>query len=85
MCLPTRQDGVENRDKVYTLKVILLVILSRRLGVSYMYSQLLPCGHLAVEDAPIIQTAAKSLAEINYRHLTEIDSRGTYSVRNKGS
>ena len=32
------------------------------------YSQLLPCGHLAIMDTPIIPTAAESLAK-NYRHF----------------
>ena len=38
------------------------------------YSQLSPCGHLAITDTPIIWTAAKSLTKINYRHVTEINS-----------
>ena len=61
------------------------------------YSQLSPCGHPAITDTPIIRTAAKSPAKINYRRLTEINSRyyglslmrtltrGPHSVRNKGS
>ena len=32
------------------------------------YSRLSPCGHLAITDTPIIQTAAESLAK-NYRHF----------------
>ena len=32
------------------------------------YSQLSPCGHLAIMDTPIIPTAAESLAK-NYRHF----------------
>ena len=32
------------------------------------YSQLSPCGHLAITDTPIIRTAAESLAK-NYRHF----------------
>ena len=39
------------------------------------YSQLFPCGHLAIMDTPIIRTAAKSPAKINYRCWTEINSR----------
>ena len=34
------------------------------------YSQLLPCGHPAITDTLIIQTAAKSRAKTNYRRLT---------------
>ena len=63
---------------------------------SSTYSQLSPCGHLALTDNPIIRTAAKSPAETNYRRLTKINSRyyglsllrtcirGPYSVCNKG-
>ena len=39
------------------------------------YSQLPPCGHPAITDTPIIRTADKFRAKINYRHLTEINSR----------
>ena len=39
------------------------------------YSQLWPCGHLAITDTPIIRTAAKSPVKTNYRRLTEINSR----------
>ena len=39
------------------------------------YSQLSPCGHPAITDTPIIRTADKFRAKINYRHLTEINSR----------
>ena len=61
------------------------------------YGQILPCGHLAIMETPIIRTAAKSPAKLNYRHLTEIKSRyyglsllrtlirGPVDVRNKGS
>ena len=61
------------------------------------YNQLSPCGHLAITDTPIIPTATKSPAKINYRRLTEINSRyyglslvrtltcGPEGVRNKGS
>ena len=61
------------------------------------YSQLSPCGHLAITDTPIIWAAAKSPAKINYRRLTEINSRYygisllrtltplLEGVRNKGS
>ena len=38
------------------------------------YRQLLPCGHPAITDTPIIRTAAKSPAQTNYRCLTEINS-----------
>ena len=40
-----------------------------------VYSQPSPCGHLAITDSPIIRAAAKSPAKINYRRLTEINSR----------
>ena len=30
------------------------------------YSQLSPCGHIAITDTPIIRTAVKSPATINY-------------------
>ena len=40
-----------------------------------MYSQLSPCGHPAITDTPIIRTADKFQAKINYRHLTEINTR----------
>ena len=65
--------------------------------VNTVYSQLSPCGHPAITDTPIIWTAAKFPAKINYRYLTEINSRyyglplmrtptqGPHSVRNKGS
>ena len=39
------------------------------------YSQLPPCGHLAITDTPLLQTAAKSPAKLSYRRLTEINSR----------
>ena len=39
-----------------------------------IYSQLSPCGHLAITDTSIIRTIAKSPAKIDYRHLTEINS-----------
>ena len=39
------------------------------------YSHLSPCGHIAITDTPIIRTAAKSPANMNCRHLTEINSR----------
>ena len=39
----------------------------------YNYSQLSPCGHLAITDTPKIQTAAKSPANLNYSRLTEIN------------
>ena len=38
------------------------------------YSQLSPCGHLAITDTPIIQIASKSLAKNRVRRLTEINS-----------
>ena len=64
--------------------------------VNYWWSQLLPGGHPAIVDTPIIRTEAKSLAKINYRCLTELKSsyrlslkrtlsQGPYSVCNKGS
>ena len=34
------------------------------------YSQLLPCGHPAISDTPIIRTAAKSPAKTNYSQLS---------------
>ena len=40
-----------------------------------VYSEISPCGHPAITDTPIIQTAAKSPAKTNYRCLTEINSR----------
>ena len=40
-----------------------------------MYIQLSPCGHPAITDTPIIRTADKFRSKINYRHLTEINSR----------
>ena len=39
------------------------------------YSQLSPWGHLAITHTTIIRTPAKSPAKINYRRLTEINSR----------
>ena len=41
----------------------------------FKYTQLWSCGHLAITNTPIIRTAAKSSAKINYRRLTEINSR----------
>ena len=38
------------------------------------YSQLSPCGHLAIMDTPITRIAAKYQAKINYRRSTEINS-----------
>jgi len=73
------------------------VLVSRFLAMDSRYSQLLPCGHLAITNTLIKWTAAKSPAKTNYRHLTEINScyyglslmrtltQGPYSVRNKGS
>ena len=70
--------------------------LERKLRVSKFendYSQLSPCGHLAITDTPIIRTLAKYRAKINNSSLTEINSRyyglslvrtltrGPYSVR----
>ena len=61
------------------------------------YSQLSPCGHLAITDTPIKRTAAKSQEKTNYRRLIEINScyhglslmrtltRGPYGVRYKES
>ena len=40
----------------------------------FVFSQLSTCGHPAITDTPIIRTAAKSRAKINYRRLTEINS-----------
>ena len=37
----------------------------------YIYSQLSPYGHLAIADTPIIRSAAKSRAKINYRRLSQ--------------
>ena len=45
------------------------------LGTFVKYSQLSPCGQPVITDTPIIQTAAKSLAKIKYRCLTEKHSR----------
>ena len=39
------------------------------------YSQLSPCRHPTITDTPITRTAAKSLAKINCKHLTEMNSR----------
>ena len=48
-------------------------------GVAYYrktnVQSLSPCGHPAITDTPIIRTADKFRAKINYRHLTEINSR----------
>ena len=65
------------------------------------YSQLLPCGHLAITDTPIIRTAATSLAKkkntdvwlkkkkkklrLLRLSLMRILTQGPYSVRYKGS
>ena len=40
-----------------------------------IYSQLSPCGHLAITDTPKIRTAAEFPTKIYYRRLTEINSR----------
>ena len=40
-----------------------------------IYSQISPCRHPAITDTPIIWTAVKSQEKINYRDLTEINSR----------
>ena len=40
-----------------------------------IYSQISPCRHPAITDTPIIWTAVKFQAKINYRDLTEINSR----------
>ena len=40
-----------------------------------LYSQLSPCGHLAITDTPIKRTAVKSQEKPNYRRLSEINSR----------
>ena len=39
------------------------------------YIHLLPCGHLNITETLIIWTAAKHPAKINYKRLTEINSR----------
>ena len=61
------------------------------------FSELSPCGHLAIRNTLIIWTAAKYQAKINYRRLTEINFRyyglslmktltqAPYSVHFKGS
>ena len=66
-------------------------------AVPFTYSQLSPCGHLAITDTPIIQTAAKSPAKIEYIRLTETNSRyygllllrtltrGPEGIRNEGT
>ena len=36
-------------------------------------SKLLPCGHLANMDTPLMRTAAKFQEKSNYRCLTEIN------------
>ena len=41
----------------------------------FKYSQLSPCGYPAITDTLIIRTADKFRAKINYRRLTEINSR----------
>ena len=48
---------------------------SRFLRADAGYSQFSPCGHLAITDIPEIRTATKSPVKINYRRLTEINSR----------
>ena len=65
--------------------------------INWVYSQLSPCPHLAITDTPIIRTGTRPPAKINYRRLTEINSRyyglsllrtltcGPEGVRNKGS
>ena len=60
----TRPDQMWAKLLSYWLPVTLLRLL--------FYSQLSPCGHLVITDTPIIRTAAKSSAKINYRRLTEI-------------
>ena len=64
---------------------------------SDVYSQPSPCGHLAIMDTPITRAAAKYPAKVNYRYLTEVNSRyhrlsllriltrSPDGVRNKGS
>ena len=44
-------------------------------GTLHDYSQLSPCGHPAITDTPVIRTAAKSQAKINFRRLGKINSR----------
>ena len=41
------------------------------------YGQLSPCRHLAkyIADTPVIWSAAKSPARINYGHLRDLNSR----------
>ena len=42
---------------------------------STVYSQFSPCGHPAITDTSIQQTAVESQGKIDYRHLTEVNSR----------
>ena len=49
--------------------------LSQAIFVCLVYGQLSPCGHLAITDTPLIRTKAKCPAKINYRRLTEMNSR----------
>ena len=57
------------------VKILLLCfVLALQILSFLVYSQLSPCGRL-VMDTPIVRTATKSSAKINYRRLTEINSR----------
>ena len=44
-------------------------INQKPLIIGFPYSQLSPCGHLAITDTPIIRTEAKSQAKTIYRRL----------------
>ena len=45
------------------------------------YSQLSPCGRLTIADNSLIRTAAKYPEKLNYRRLTEINSRAITDSR----
>ena len=82
---------------MYPIQINFKLFLAFHADFLWNYSQLSPCGHPAIMNTPIKQTAAKSPAKTNYRRMTEINSRyyglslmrtltrGPYSVRNKGS
>ena len=68
------------REITYTYRSAIDFVLSilcagHKIFRTWLYSQLSTCGHLAITDTPIIRTAAKSPAKINYRRLNEINFR----------
>ena len=65
---------IKNIDRI-NAKFMFKFALREKLGAMGISFSDSPCGHLAITDTPIIRTAGKYPTKINYRRLTEINSR----------